>query len=442
MTASMDIPAGIATRVVRVDRGVLEALPATLAQLGQAGACVLVIDDVRTHDAAGARVRVVLEAAGHPVRHCGLADDRHGQVRGDRHQVDQVVAAAGGDVAVVVGVGSGVINDLGKLAATRNGRTYVSVATAASMNGYGSPVAAIVDGGVKRTLPVAPTAAILADLDVLAAAPIAMTRAGFADLLARSSATADWLLAHIVRDQPYDERPHHLLEPVAQACMGRAAAIGRADPEALGLLMQGLVRGAFAMALAGHSAPASGGEHLLSHLWDMRADGAGTAHALHGFQVAIGTRLSSALYERLLRLEADDVDVEALAGRWRPWEAVRLELAEAHGPLFDVIEPEARRQFLSRDALRRELAAIRQRWDDIRCAVRPLLLTTARLRALHRAACVPADAAAIGQTPSTVRQALLLAADVRARFTVLDLARELDVLVPWADALLDQAGII
>src|SRR5207244_1421352 len=105
----------------------------------------------------------------------------------DYLQVDQIAAACDAQTRAILGVGAGVINDLGKLAARRRETTYVAVATAASMNGYGSPIAAVVQEGVKRTLPAAATAAIVADLDVIAQAPIELTRSGFADLLSKSS---------------------------------------------------------------------------------------------------------------------------------------------------------------------------------------------------------------------------------------------------------------
>lgn len=442
MRQEMPIPAGVATRAVWLGRGVLAAAPALLTQLGHhPGTRLLLVQDPRTHAAAGRALAGLLSAEGFAVQSLVLEDNAPGHVSGDQRQAEQVTAAAHA-AQVVLGVGAGVINDLGKLAARQAQRGYLAVATAASMNGYGSPIAAILEHGVKRTLPAAVTEAILADLDVLAAAPVDLTRSGFADLLSKSSATADWKLAALVRGESYDDRPHRLLEPLVQACGRSAAAIGRGEPLAVGLLVQGLIAGGFAMTLAGRSSPASGGEHLLSHYWDMQAhQRPGHAHALHGYQVAIGTRLCSALYQRLLTMDAASIDVDRLAARWRSWDERLPGLRAAHGELFAVIESEARAQQLTAGQYREELQRVKQVWPELVTQVGELIMPLSRLQAWHAAAQVPATAASVGQTRAGVRHALLHAADVRARYTVLDLAGQLNVLEPWADGLIEEAQV-
>jgi glycerol-1-phosphate dehydrogenase [NAD(P)+] len=441
----MPIPPGVRTRRVLIARGALAQTPALLTELGYAGAGpMLLLADARTHAAAGEALAAKLTQAGFVVQTLVLPDNAPGYVSGDHEQADAVTVAAT-DAGVVLGVGAGVINDLGKLAARRSSRPYVAIATAASMNGYGSPIAAILDHGIKRTVPAAPTDAIVADLDVLAAAPVELARSGFADLLSKHSATADWMLAHLVRGDGYDSRPHAMLEPLVSSCAGEAAAIGRGKPAAMGTLIRGLIGGGFAMTLAGRSTPASGGEHLLSHYWDMQGHAAThqapAAHPLHGYQVAIGTRLCTALWERLLALPATRIDVAALSQRWQPWAMRAQALRREHGPLFSVIEAEAQAQQLTHDQYRTELEHIARVWPRLKDTLAPMILPLARLKELHAQAQVPATAQAVGQTAATVRHALLHAADVRARYTVLDLARQLGVLEAWADELMAEAQV-
>ena len=443
--STMNIPAGVPTRCVSFGRGAIEGLTLTLGvagiaatTAGRATRCLLVCD-ANTRPIAE-RAAALLAAAKFDCRQAVLRPDEHGHVPGSIEQVRDVANQAA-DVDVILGVGSGVLNDLGKLASKFADCWYVSIATAASMNGYGSPIAAIVEDGVKKTLPAAATLAIVADLDVIAAAPIDMTRSGFADLLSKASATTDWRLASLVRGEHYDPRPNELLQPVVSACQRDAAAIGRADPDALGLLMQGLIYGAFAMTLAGSSSPASGGEHLLSHYWDMQAYARGTKHYLHGYQVAFGTRLCCALYQRLLSLRPDEIDVDVRAKAWVTWDVRRAALQTAHGDLFGAIEPEAKKQFQTRDELRRELQQIHDNWDVIVTTLKPMTETPQAMRQWLTEAGVPMSPAAVGQTPASVRHTLVHAADVRARFTVLDLARQLGVLPGHADELMAECGL-
>ena len=438
------IPAGVPTQVIAMRRGAVDDLPDVLQRIGIAqGTHALLIEDDNTSAAAGAVARQRLTHAGFlPVCET-LKPDAHGHVPGDREQVDQLVHAVNTHpgIGVIVGVGSGVINDLGKLTARLTNKPYVSVATAASMNGYGSPIAAIVEDGVKKTLPAAPTQAIVVDLDVVAAAPIEMTRSGFADLLSKASSNTDWLMAHLVRGDAYDPRPHDILEPVVRSCHARAAAIGRAEPDALALLMHGLIFGGFAMTLAGHSSPASGGEHLLSHYWDMQAHERHAKHYLHGNQVAFGTRVCCALYERLLALDADRIEVDALAARWQSWEQREPQLREAHGDLFAAAVSEAKKQQQTREQYAAELAHLKSIWPDLVAKLKPMTVPAATIKALHEAAGVPTDPAAVGQSRASIRHTMLHAADIRARFTVLDLARSLGVLEPWADDILDACDL-
>ncbi|MDA8427010.1 MAG: iron-containing alcohol dehydrogenase, partial [Treponema sp.] len=103
-----------------------------------------------------------------------------------------------------VAVGSGTITDIVRFAAHRTGRDFISVPTAASVDAYGSVVAPLVIGGVKRTVGAAAPLAIFADTEVLAAAPRPMTSAGFGDMLCKYSAVADWRLGALLWGESYD----------------------------------------------------------------------------------------------------------------------------------------------------------------------------------------------------------------------------------------------
>ena len=103
----------------------------------------------------------------------------------------------------LVAVGSGTLTDVVRYAAHGAGCDFVSVPTAASMDGYASSVAALERDGVKMTLPARAPSAILADPRIAAAAPVELTRAGIGDLLAKTSARVDWLAAHLLYGEPW-----------------------------------------------------------------------------------------------------------------------------------------------------------------------------------------------------------------------------------------------
>ena len=72
---------------------------------------------------------------------------------------------------IPVAVASGTLNDIVKRAAHECDRPYMAVATAASVDGYTSFGASITKDGFKQTLTCPAPRAVVADLDVLTAAP-------------------------------------------------------------------------------------------------------------------------------------------------------------------------------------------------------------------------------------------------------------------------------
>ncbi len=120
-------------------------------------------------------------------------------------------------------VGSGSLNDIVKRAAHEAGRPYLSVATAASMDGYTAFGAAITKDGYKQTMTCPAPRAVLADLEVLAGAPPAMTASGYGDLLGKVTAGADWLVADALRQLSPQHR-EVLLECYYRGCSVAQAA--------------------------------------------------------------------------------------------------------------------------------------------------------------------------------------------------------------------------
>ena len=379
-----------------------------------------------THDGAAVQLRViepqhagedlVCDAGAAATLRAALAD----------HDADAAAPAQ------VVAVGAGTIGDIAKMATHRQGRPFVSVATAASMNGYTSSIAAVLVDGVKRTLPAQQAQAVFADVDVLCRAPAIMNCAGFGDLLSKPFSHADWLLAHRVRGVPYDEAPARLLDQAYEALLAAAGPIGRSDAEGVALLMRTILISGFTMALAGTSAPASGGEHLVSHYWDMEQHCQGQPlRALHGTQVGIATLLSARLYEHLLAAPVDRLDAARLARR-RPDLPDVAAMAADHPLLTNDVIREVREQWAAKqalgEALRAEIAAVQADWDATRARLRSALVPAARIeRALAAAGCpaVPGD---IGVDRDHAARTLRVCRQIRSRYVALDLMDDLGLL--------------
>ena len=258
------------------------------------GGEVLLISDPRTDEAAGQRLRSGLRTNGVKVHHALLHDTPHAT----DVLADELEKSCLGK-KLIISVGSGTVNDLGKFCAGNLGLPFWTMPTAPSMNGYTSGIAAIQVKGVKRTLPAPPPRRIYAIPSVVRSAPSKLLQAGFCDVMAKVVSDIDWQCESMLVSNSYCSLPSVLMADVEARYKDCPDAIGMRDEEAVNGLFQGLLISGVAMSLAGSSAPASGGEHLLSHFLDMREPITGRVPELHGLQVGMGILLSTACYQRL-----------------------------------------------------------------------------------------------------------------------------------------------
>ena len=289
----------------------------------------ILVADARTFAAAGADVRESFRSAGYACREPFLFGP---DVWAEHGFVERLQAALGAVSGTPVAVGSGTINDLTKLAAHRLGRPYMVVATAASMDGYTAYGASITHRGSKQTFECPAPRTVLADLEVIAKAPPAMNAAGYADLLAKGVAGADWKLAELVGEESIDRRSWEMVHKFLPSWVEAPGAIARAEPGPLRRLAVGLMVTGFAIQDAHSSRPASGAEHQFSHLWDMQREVHDASSPSHGFQVGIGTLASLALYDYLLSTDLGQIDFEAAVAAWPTIEQAEARIAALFGP--------------------------------------------------------------------------------------------------------------
>jgi len=363
---------------------------------------------------------------------------RDGAVVAGRAEADYVARQLRGrDTQVAVALGSGTLNDLTKLASHEVGIPTAVVATAPSMNGYTSSCAAILDDGVKISVPCLSPRVTVAPVDLLCQAPVRMVAAGFGDLRSRPVSGADWYLSHRLLGTSYDAEALRLVEAADDLTAGAVEGLASRTPAAIASLSAGLLLSGMAMDVAGTSAPSSGGEHLISHYLDMFHYAHGGPRDLHGCQVGVATLAVAHLYERLLA-----TDVLALEPpEPEQWQTLAGRLAPHFGVLWPAVEPVARQVHGDDRSRRVRLERLRQDWRRTRSALRGILghHATSPLELIRAGA--PVRFADIGVSTVQSRHALLLARFVRARYTILDLAAELGVLESWVDDLLATGNL-
>jgi glycerol-1-phosphate dehydrogenase [NAD(P)+] len=431
----------VPTREVVLETDALLQVPAVCAR-HFSGQRVLLLDDAITHDIAGARVSQLLQQNGYDVEGLTLPIPANTRVLADDHTLATVQASLHSDIDFVLAVGAGTVNDLAKLASFRADRPYMVCPTAASMNGFTSAIAAILSRGVKRTVPARPPVAIVADMHILATAPLSMMRAGLGDMLSKAVSTADWKLAHLIKEDYYCELPLKMVEQAEQACRGHAACIGRGTPEGLRALTEALLLSGISMVVAGSSSPASGGEHLISHYWDMTAHRHGRQEQLHGAQVGVATLVTATLYEKLQQLDPACIELKRLHQQYPDWPRVEQDLRRLHGPLGDEVVVEARKKYLPLAEKTTEWRFILNHWTSIWSALQDILLPPDRLRQVLLAASAPTTIRELGISAAEMRAAFLHARDIRGRYTVLDFAHDLGVLEALCEDVLAASGVL
>ncbi|MBE6733013.1 MAG: sn-glycerol-1-phosphate dehydrogenase [Ruminococcaceae bacterium] len=204
---------------------------------------------------------------------------------------------------LIIGIGSGVINDLCKYVSYFNHLPYYIVATAPSMDGYASVGAAMILNGMKVTVNACPPKAIIADTEVLKNAPIDMLKAGYGDIIGKYSCLNDWKLSALINDEYFCKSVYDLTLECAKNVATLADGILNRDAKTVGVLMEALVIVGIMMSYVGSSRPASGSEHHMSHFFEITGILENTEYFAHGTDVIYSSVCTQKLREELLKID-------------------------------------------------------------------------------------------------------------------------------------------
>lgn len=215
---------------------------------------------------------------------------------------------------LLVSIGSGTINDITKYAAQELGLNYICIPTAPSVDGYTSPVTALLVNGFKETLNAEPPKTVLVSLRVIKESPIDLIKAGIGDAMAKITARMDWLLSKVINSEYVcDFTWKIMVDDIKQITKNIDLAIER-DGKTLNILMRLLSNSGIAMSMAGNSRPASGAEHIVSHFIEMYYELNNELPLFHGIQVSLGTLISLKAYNYLFNgldsLKVIDIDID------------------------------------------------------------------------------------------------------------------------------------
>lgn len=402
----------------------------------------VIIADTNTFEVAGKQIQNILSKAGVAQLSPFIFTDP--ALHAEFKYIEQLESFIKQNQAIPIAVGSGTINDLTKLVSYRCGKRYMCVATAASMDGYTAFGASITYEGAKQTFSCPAPQALLADIGIISKAPSKMTASGYADLLAKVTAGADWIVSDELNVEKIDECAWSIVQDGLKDALSNPEGCQKGDKKAISQLIEGLVLGGFAMQWAKSSRPASGAEHQFSHLWNMQhhvMDDDTTPS--HGFQVSIGTLMSLALYEQLLKSDIKNIDIGACVKAWPSLSQAETKAVEMFkGTDFPMIgATEIKAKYIPHDELREQLTLLTQNWDNLKVRLQKQLISVEEAVKRLRAIGAPTQPEQIGISRERLRDSIIEAQHIRRRFTILDLAVRTRLLDTWTSAIFGQNGL-
>lgn len=153
----------------------------------------------------------------------------------------------------------------------------------------------------------------------------------------------------------------------------------------------------------------------------------------HGFQVAIGTLASTALYEEMLKEDFSNLDIDACMNQWPTLEDAKTEaLKMFEGTDFPTIgATEIEAKYVTKEELAKQLTILKENWEEIKSRLKAQLLPLDQLRKSLATVGAPVKPEDIDITPERLRESVFRAQRIRRRFTILDLGVRTGKLADW-----------
>ncbi len=423
-----------AMKYLNIGRGIVEETPKMIAAMGKSKP--FVVCDDNTYAVAGKRVDEILTAAGveHQLYVIPLHDPAAGRIAPAEWETGSLIMHYDPSCDMILAVGSGVVNDLCKVAAHAVGVPSAVVGTAPSMDGYASNCGSMEVNHVKVSLYGAVPQGILLDTEILSRAPMRMLWAGLGDMVAKYVAVCEWRISNLVTGEYYCPEVAELMRSALRRLMAAADRIASRDPEAIGSIAEGLVLAGIGMAYAEISRPASGLEHYFSHMWEMMALERGVPYDLHGIQVGVGTLLTMKIYRKFVAdgTKPDRAKAEAHMKNFDPaaWEArVKRVFGKTAGQILEI---EARTHKNDPEKHARRLDNIIAHWDEIEAIIREELPDYDALYKVMAAAGMPLTPADIGIPVQDAVDAFVCARDVRDKYLTASLLWDMGLTEEYA----------
>lgn len=281
---------------LEIGEGAINKLPKFLGNKKS----IVIVADSNTYPLCGEKVKQLL---GNKVENLCYFETPGYYLVPNEETISKIESACSDKTDFILGIGSGVINDLAKYVSFNRGIKSGIIATATSMDGFASSGAALILKGMQVTYTTHAPYMIIGDTDILKSAPLDMIRSGYADIIAKYSALCDWKLSALINNEFFCPEIYKIMLDATNEMRSLATKVQSRDPYVLGKLMEILVLSGVLMTLGETTRPASGSEHHFSHYFHITGLIEDKPFFLHGTDVGYTTIKTAEMREKISKIE-------------------------------------------------------------------------------------------------------------------------------------------
>lgn len=350
---------------IYIGTGILEKTPDYIEKRNLGKRCLVVLDK-NTYDAAGKELIRVMQKRNIIAEICMLYDRGEEKIEADELAVGQVLMCLEPEPDFLMACGSGVINDITRFVSLKSGKPFISIGTAASMDGYTSVIAPMIYDRKKTHRHGNAPKILILDTDILKKAPYDMTIAGFGDMYGKYIAKADWLISNIINGEELDHEALDLITQALDKLVDNVDEVKLATDKGLKAIIEGLILAGLTIFTTGQTRAVASVEHNQSHVWETRMLEAGKPYASHGTTVGCSTGYFLRMYEYFKRIDPTSLNKNKAKNRLLDYAGFRDQAVKCFGESFlKEVEKENKYFSLSPEEFERQYNSIVSNWDKI-----------------------------------------------------------------------------
>lgn len=415
---------------ISIAKGALEKLGEVKENLGSTYNKGLIIIDSLLHELIGDKIKAALDQGG--ILHTLCLFDSP-QVLPNESSIVKIITDLDDTIDFMIAVGSGAVNDLARIVSSRCRIPYISIPTAASMDGYSAEVSLLVLNGIKKTLNATHPTAIYADTSILKNAPPKLVAAGFGDLICKKTAAFDWRISNLINGESYCQNTVDVVDQIVEKTANNAIKISENDEAAIKDLAEGLMISGIAMHWVGKSRPAAGAEHHLAHFIGMKAMMKNHPVHLHGIEVAVMTLVMIEVYHEILSRDYSNTDINMVYEASLKKDAYEKTILEVFKDSAPQIFKENENKIFEKEAWLAHAQKVKEAMPQIKKELNPKIPDAQRIISVLERMGAPVKPEELGLTAEDLKEAILYAKEVRNKYTLLDAAEYLGCLEDVAE---------